>query len=433
MRVLVLLVACLIPVIAAETIGHLSFTLPSQVPGNPEVTVHVAYPLDAQGQVDREAAADMVYYQGWWNEREFQKGGVYAALSAARFTVVGIFFEGADRALGATNPIDPHSGSLPTVEAALAETRTRLGLADLKPFACGHSSGASAVYWAAAAKPALFEAIMPIAGRAPKVDPPHVLMLHVQTWGDGIRHDPAMAWHRVLQPLGLSTMLTPPPDWKSRSSQIWLHLNSQPSIRTGVAWLRAVADLRHGNHGVMPPASAWPVQAIASQVAATIEPPVAAGETRPMPSLAVAERFAGLHRDVDTRDDPATGAQVITVRPRLAASRVVMVAIPSERSADAAIWDAALAADDGAIGIAIRSPRTLAPTELARLVAAARPADLPVTVIALGDQTPALAGLADPIRRVAIDGDRLTPPEQVRRDPLKADAQYQGLLAQALR
>lgn len=395
-RSLLLSICLLVVIAAAEQTGSTSFTLPTTVPGNPEVTVQVVYPLGADGQVDVEAASDIVYYQGWWGEKEFQKGGVYQAIAKARFTVVGIFF--------ADTPIDPATGSLDVIIEAVARVRRMFGLEERRAFACGHSSGASAVYWAAAAKPTLFEAIAPISGRVPRGLPaPETLMLHVFTWGDD-RSIGGLAWHESLRASGLSTVLSTPPSWNARDNPIWLHLNSQPSITTAVAWLRAVADLRRASGGEVPPPSVWPVQAEAAWVAATVEP--AGGPVRrPMPSAALVDVFASMHRDVSECDDPATGAHITVVRPRLPVERTVVVLTPTVHRARST-WDAALATERGALGIAISSATPLSPAQLATLLAAPGliPAGPSCSVIAGGDQVPALAGIADPaIRRIAID------------------------------
>lgn len=407
-RHLALLILAAILAAADPGIGSTSFTMPTPVAKNPEVTVQVAYPLGADGAIDVEAAADVVYYQGWWGEKQFQKGGVFQALAKGRFTVVGIFFE--------DTPIDPATGSLDVVVQALAKVRQTLGLADRRPFGCGHSSGASAIYWAAAAKPKLFEAIAPISGRVQDgLQPPETLMLHVYTWGDLGRSDGALAWHAALRDGGLSTLLTPPPMWEARGNPIWLHLNSQPSITTAVAWLRAVADLRRAGNGVVPPPALWPVQAEASRVAATIEP--AGGPARrALPSAALAEAFTALHRDVSEFDDQDSGAHVVVVRPRLPVERTVVV-VPATGRGDKAVWDAALASERGAMGIAVSSRRPLQPAQLAALLA--RPGLIPAgpacSVVAAGDQAPALAGIGDPkIRRIAIE------PGQARADGVQA-------------
>jgi len=391
-----LLSVCALVVIAAEPAGSASFALPTKVPKNAEVTVQVAYPLGPDGKVDVEAASDVVYYQGWWGEKDFQKGGVFQALAKARFTVVGIFFE--------DTPIDPATGSLDAVTEALARVRQMLGLPDWRAFACGHSSGASAVYWAAATRPKLFEAIAPISGRVPQGLPaPETLMLHVFTWGDD-RSIGGLAWHESLRLSGLSTVLSTPPNWGARGNPIWLHLNSQPSITTAVAWLRAVADLRRASGGEVPPPAIWPVQAEASWVASTVEP-AGGPNRRPLPAAALADQFAALHRDVSERTDPATGARITVVRPRLQADRTVVVLSPTARR-DRSTWDAALATERGALGIAIASATPLTAGQLGKLLAEPGliPAGPPCSVIAAGDQTPALAGITDPaIRRIAIE------------------------------
>jgi hypothetical protein len=402
-----ILSVCALAVFSAEPAGTTSFTLPTTVTKNPEVTVRVVYPLGADGKIDVGAASDVVYYQGWWGEKEFYKGGVFQALAQARFTVVGIFFE--------DTPIDPATGSLDVVIAALAQVRQMFGLPDWRAFACGHSSGASAVYWAAAAKPKLFEAIVPISGRVPQGLPaPETLMLHVFTWGDD-RSIGGLAWHESLRATGLSTVLSTPPNWGARGNPIWLHLNSQPSITTAVAWLRAVADLRRASGGEVPPPAIWPVQAEASWVASTVEP--AGGPVRrALPSAALAEQFAALHRDISERTDPATGARITVVRPRLPVDRTVVVLSPTKRR-DRSTWDAALATERGALGIAIASAVPLTPEQLGRLLAEPGliPAGAPCSVIAAGDQTPALAGITDPaIRRIAIE------PAQVGKDGILA-------------
>jgi hypothetical protein len=395
-RSLLLSVCVLVVIAAAEQNGATSFTLATTVPKNPEVTVQVVYPLGADGKVDVEAASDIVYYQGWWGEKEFQKGGVYQAIAKARFTVVGIFFE--------DTPIDPATGSLDVIIEALARVRQMFGLEDRRAFACGHSSGASAVYWAAAAKPKLFEAIAPISGRVPEGLPvPETLMLHVFTWGDD-RSVGGLAWHESLRASGLSTVLSTTPIWGARDNPIWLHLNSQPSITTAVAWLRAVADLRRASGGEVPPPAIWPVQADAAWVAATVEP--SGGPThRPLPSAALVDVFAAMHRDVSERDDAATGAHITVVRPRLPVDRTVVVLTPTMHR-KRSTWDAALATERGALGIAISSIRPLSPDQLATLLAEPGliPAGPSCSVIAGGDQVPALAGITDSaVRRIAID------------------------------
>ncbi len=391
-----LLSACALVLIASEQIGTTSFTLPTTVSKNPEVTVQVAYPLGADGKVDVEAASDVVYYQGWWGEKDFQKGGVFQAIAKARFTVVGIFFEG--------TPIDPATGSLDVITEALVRVRQMLGLHEWRAFASGHSSGASAVYWAAAARPKLFEAIVPISGRVPQGLPaPETLMLHVFTWGDD-RSIGGLAWHESLRASGLSTVLSTPPNWAARGNPIWLHLNSQPSITTAVTWLRAVADLRRASGGEVPPPAIWPVQAEATWVASTVEP--AGGPARrALPSATLVEQFAAMHRDVSEHSDAATGAHITVVRPRLPTNRTVVILSPTARR-DRSTWDAALATERGALGIAIASANPLTPDQLGKLLAEPGliPSGLPCSVIAAGDQTPALAGITDPaIRRIAIE------------------------------
>jgi pimeloyl-ACP methyl ester carboxylesterase len=387
---------------AAEP-GRLSFTMTTTVAGNTTVTVEVAYPVDEAGKPTAEAK-DIAYYAPYWCEDHFATDhGVFEAM-ARHFTVVGIFFDDRKLPAEAKDSIDPESGSLDVVMAAVEEARKRLGLPPGKVFACGHSSGGTQIYYAARAMPELFEAIAPIAGRAPEVTvAPAVPTLHVMTFGDN-RAKQALAWHQLQAPAGWSTMLTTDPRWESRDNQIWLHLNSSESIALTVDWLRAVADLRAAHGGVLPPPRSWPAQIDAARIAATAETQM--NGLRALPSVAIAERIRAAHRRVETSEDAATGLRMVRVTPLTGVDRTVVVLVDPSRKPDAALYDAVLAAGKGADAIAIRSSNAqTAPAAIARLIAAEQERDpgRPCLVIAEATTCAALDALPPGVLRVAID------------------------------
>lgn len=379
--------------IAAEpaTGGTLTFPLATKVPGNPTVKVQVAWPRDANG-VPTVEARDVVYYAPYWCEENFAAGGVFKAL-AEHFTVVGMFLDDRDAKGGDRRSIDPESGSFKAIEEALSETRTKLDLPPGKALACGHSSGATLIYWAARAHPEAFEAMAPIAGTVPPTTtPPAIPTLHVHTFGDG-RVARAEAWHALTAETSL--MLTTDPIWSQRDNAIWLHLNTSESVSLAVAWLRGVADVRRANAGVLPAMATWPVAMPAAQVAGTAEAqPIGVHH---FPNQELATRFASVHRQIDRRVDAETGAQITTVTPRQGALRTVVVAIAPGRKADDAMYDAVLIAGKGATAIAVQGGTA------ATLAAVVATCTGPVAVIAPAAQADLLAALPAETMRLVLD------------------------------
>jgi hypothetical protein len=346
------------------TLGRLDFPLHTSVVKNEDVTVHVAWPVDASGAA-LPAARDIVYYQPWWNEKNFATDhGVFEEMAKA-FTVVGIFLNDQENPKGVRETLDPESGSYAAIEEAIETARTKLHLPPGKPFATGHSSGACLIYWAAGAHPETFEAIAPIAGLPPTnvtLPPPAIPTLHVHTFGDWTTKE-SMKWHQ--QALANSVMLTPDPKWEWRTNQIWLHLNSSESIQLTVAWLRGVADLRAAHAGKLPPMRAWPVQVPAAQVAGTAEEHPTG--TRAFPNQDLATRFTQVHRRIERATDAASGMVSATVTPLAGADRTVIVLVDPARKFDMAMYDAVLVAGKGAVAIAVQGGTE---ASLAALVAA---------------------------------------------------------------
>lgn len=386
--------AFFLPVAMAEepaSGGTLTFPLATKVPGNPTVKVQVAWPRDANGAPTAEAR-DIVYYAPYWCEENFAGGGVFKAL-AEHFTVVGMFLD--DRATkgDVRRSTDPESGSFEAIEEAIGETRTKLDLPPGKALACGHSSGATLIYWAARAHPEAFEAMAPIAGTVPPTTaPPAIPTLHVHTFGDG-GVARAEAWHALT--LDTSLMLTTDPIWAQRDSPIWLHVNTTESVSLAVSWLRGVADVRRANAGELPAMATWPVAMPAAQVAGTAEAQPTG--VRHFPNQELATRFAAVHRQIDRRVDAETGAQITTVTPRQGAPRTVVVAIAPGRKATDAIYDAVLIAGKGATAIAVQGGTA---ATLASVVAACSG---PVAVIAPAAQADLLAALPVDTMRLVLD------------------------------
>jgi hypothetical protein len=377
------------PKATAEAPGTLTFDLPCQLAGGQVVTVHVAYPTLPDGSVD-PAAADIVYYQGWWGEKEFWKGDAFKSLAAERMTVVGIFFDAKEDVVG-------EKDAVPVIADALAITRKKLGLPPNLAFGCGHSSGASFINGVAATHPGFFDAIAPLAGSlhyVPKGAPaPHIPMLQVFSYGDRERAEGALAWNAELRSEGYCTMLVASPVWNSIGSPVWLHLNTQPSIAGAAHWLKAVADLRRAHGGTIPAPSQWP-QAPASQVASTFET-WKEGEMRPVPSAALAGEFAAIHRTVMRSDT------LLTVTPRLPAKRLIVIVPPAGRSADNALLDAYLASDSEAVGVAVLTAGGDLPDRV-RGVVNTYP-DLPTLVIQHGTDQLAHANLPERATTVLIE------------------------------
>ncbi len=397
-----LVVLCLCRVGTAAESGHLSFTMSTTVADNQTVTVEVAYPLGADGKPTAEAR-DIAYYAPYWCEEKFADGGVFAAM-AAHFTVVGIFLDDRKLPQGSVRSTDPASGSLAAIQAAIEETRKRLQLPAGKAFACGHSSGASLLYWAVREKPEVFEAIAPIAGYAPDIrTAPQVPTLHVATFGDNNLVS-SLAWHRMQNVGGWSSMLTTDPRWEARDNPIWLHLNSDASITLAVAWLRGVADLRAAHGGVLPAPRDWPVQVAAERVAATGESK--AKGMRAFPNTALAERFTAVHRRVETVVDQTSGLRVARVTPLAGADRTVFVLVDPARKAEMALYDAVLIAGKGADAIAVQATRSAgAAHAVATLIATeqARHPERPCLVIAEAAASAALAALPANVVKVVVD------------------------------
>lgn len=386
---------------AAEP-GRLDFPLHTSVVKNEDVTVQVAWPVDANGAAT-PAARDIVYYQPWWNEKNFATDhGVFEELAKA-FTVVGIFLNDQENPPGTRETLDPESGSYAAIEAAIEGTRTRLHLPPGKAFATGHSSGACMIYWAAGVHPTTFEAIAPIAGYTrPELPAPAIPTLHVHTFGDFTTAS-SLAWHEAS--LGNSLMLTPDPKWESRNSQIWLHLNSSESIQLTVAWLRGVADLRAAHAGVLPPMSEWPVHKPATLVAGTAEEHPTG--TRAFPNEELAQRFTQVHRHIVRSSDAASGMVSATVTPLSGADRTVIVLVDPKRDFAMAMYDAVLVAGKGAVAIAVQGGDE---ASLARLVAersapvvAGTAAACPVAVIAPAALSARLAALPATTTRLVLD------------------------------
>lgn len=111
---------------AAEP-GWLDFPLHATVVKNEGVTVHVAWPVAADGKPAPEAP-DIVYYQPWWNERNFATDhGVFEELAKA-FTVVGIFLNDQENSPATRRTLDPENGPFAAIEEAIEGARTRLQL-----------------------------------------------------------------------------------------------------------------------------------------------------------------------------------------------------------------------------------------------------------------------------------------------------------------
>lgn len=381
--------------LAAAEPGRLDFPLHTTVVKNEDVTVHVAWPKAADGTPAPEAR-DIVYYQPWWNERNFATDhGVFEELAKA-FTVVGIFLNDQENPKGVRESLDPESGSFAAIEEAIEQTRTRLQLPPGKAFATGHSSGACLIYWAAGAHPETFEAIAPIAGYVPsKLPPPAIPTLHVHTFGDYTTKS-SMAWHE--RSLANSLMLTPDPMWEARENKIWLHLNSSESIQLTVSWLRGVADLRAANAGTLPPMSVWPVLVPAERVAGTAEEHPTG--MRAFPNDALAARFAQVHRRIERTTDAASGMRTATVTPLTGSDRTVIVLIDPARDFEMAMYDAVLIAGKGATAIAVKGGDDGA---LAALVARTSVDGRQVAVIAPAPQAERLAALPAGTTRMVLD------------------------------
>lgn len=414
--------------LAAAEPGRLDFPLRTTVVKNEDVTVHVAWPVDAEGKPAPEAR-DIVYYQPWWNERNFATNhGVFEELAKA-FTVVGIFLNDQENPPGTRRTLDPESGSFAAIEEAIAGARTRLRLPPGKALATGHSSGGCLIYWAAAAHPEAFEAIAPIAGYPPdKLPPPAIPTLHVHTFGDWTTK-PSLAWHE--RSLANSLMLTPDPLWEARESQIWLHLNSSESIQLTVAWLRGVADLRTANAGTLPAMSAWPVQVPAERVAGTAEERPTG--SRSFPNAVLAARFTEVHRRIERSTDPASGMLSATVTPLTGSERTVVVLIDPARDFEMALYDAVLVAGKGARAIAVKGGDD---ASLAALVARESTGDRPVAVIAPALQAVRLAALPAGTTRLVLDPASAVAPGVIAvasdaPEGTKPDLRHQRLLASA--
>lgn len=401
MRLIALLAGCSLTALApfgvtgAAEPGRLDFPLTTTMAGNTNLTVHVAWPVDANGEA-APTARDIVYYQPWWNETNFATDhGVFEELAKA-FTVVGIYLKERDLPEGAPNPTDPDSGSFAAIEQAIEGARERRHLPPGKPFATGHSSGGCLIYWAAGAHPETFEAIAPIAGFPPrKLGPPAIPTLHVHTFGDWTTPT-SLAWHE--RSLANSLMLTPDPKWEWRTNKIWLHLNSSDSIQLTVAWLRGVADLRAAHAGVLPKMSEWPVQVPAAQVAGTAEEHPTG--TRAFPTQELATRFTQVHRRIETTTDAASGMVSATVTPLTGADRTVIVLVDPAREWKMALYDAVLVAGKGAVAIAVQGGTD---ASLAALVAAHTTPDKSVAVIAPETLAPRLAALPATTTRLVLD------------------------------
>lgn len=420
-------------VLSAAEPGRLDFPLHTTVVKNEDVTVHVAWPVGADGAPAPEAR-DIVYYQPWWGEKNFPTDhGVFEELAKA-FTVVGIFLDDEHNPKGVRESLDPESGSFDAIEAAIAGTRERLHLPPGKAFATGHSSGGCLIYWAAAAHPDAFEAIAPIAG-LPMTDlpPPAIPTLHVHTLGDWTTKK-SLAWHE--RSLANSLMLTPDPIWKARTNKIWLHLNSSESIQLTVSWLRGVADLRATNSGKLPPMAQWPVQMPAEQVAGT-------GEDHPtgvryFPNQELATRFTKVHRKIEHATDAESGVRIARVTPRAGADRLTIVLVDPARSANDALYDAVLVAGKGATAIALQPPATgFSDGTLARLIAAEQASHVGQTcaVVAPAKLAGALAQLDPKLTRLVLDPtDPVAPGIQVvqlAQQAKEPEVQQQNLLEQA--
>jgi len=371
--------------------GRLDFPLATTVPGNAQVTVHVAWPRDATG-APTIAARDIVYYAPYMGEKQFADGGVFKAL-AEHFTVVGMFFDDSKGLGGEWGSIDPDSGSFEAIEAAIDTTRTKLNLPPGKAFACGHSSGGTLIYWAARAHPAAFEAMAPIAGTAPKSSsPPRIPTLHVHTFGDE-RVPKAQLWYAQTHENAL--MLTTDPIWSARNSPIWRHLNTAETVTLAIAWLRGVADVRRAHEGILPSMQEWPVPAPATQVAGTAE--ANPSGVCHFPNQDLAQRFAAAHRQIDYRIDAASGAHITTVTPRLGAARTVVVVIAPGRKAQDAIYDAVLIAGKGATAIAVQGGNA------ATIAAVVATCSGPVAMIAPAAQAELMAAVPSGILRLVLD------------------------------
>lgn len=99
---------------AAEP-GRLDFPLHATVVKIEGVTVHVAWPVAADGKPAPEAP-DIVYYQPWWNERNFATDhGVFEELAKA-FTVVGIFLNNQENSPATRRTLDPENGPFAAIE-----------------------------------------------------------------------------------------------------------------------------------------------------------------------------------------------------------------------------------------------------------------------------------------------------------------------------
>ena len=373
----------------ADAPGTLTFDLPCQLAGGQFVTVHVAYPTLPDGSVD-PAAADIVYYQGWWGEKEFWKGGAFKTLATERMTVVGMFFDAKEDVVG-------EKDAVPVIAQALEITRKKLGLPPGKALACGHSTGAMFINGVAALHPEFFDAIAPLAGNlrlVPKGTPaPHIPMLQVFSYGDRPRAEGALGWNADLRSEGWCTMLVASPVWNSIGSPVWLHLNTQPSIAGAAHWLKAIAELRRAHGGTIPAPSQWP-QAPASQVASTFET-WKEGETRPIPSAALTNEFAAIHRTVTKSDT------LLTVAPRLPAKRLIIIVPPAGRSADNALLDAYLASDSEAVGVTVLATGGALPSAVQGVLAAYP--DLPTLVIQHGSDQLAQTKLPERATTVLVE------------------------------
>jgi pimeloyl-ACP methyl ester carboxylesterase len=289
-----------------------SFTLPSTVPGNPQVTCHIAWPVAADGRRSTRQG-DLVLYLQHPKERFYlppQKTWDYKTyehlVSEGGFTVCGVFFENmAEEEVDVLRDrsrsyIFRESGSYPVLRSALDEVRRRRSLPVRPVFTFGYSAGGILAQRFAEAYPDQVDGVASLGGRhfhqGGGSQAAHLLL---SALGDTGTEDHAgiMRWLDLRGVPG--ARLETAPDWGKRGQYMFYHCLNRLSTHLALRWIEGVADQRRAG---VPAAEAkrWPYVAdrrdpsrVVSTQQAGWRQVVPTGQEVWLPSAAVARLWLG--------------------------------------------------------------------------------------------------------------------------------------------
>ena len=394
-----------------------SFTMPSSVPRNAEVTCHVLRPTDETPRRD-----DLVLYLQHPQEQIWKSELFERLARESGFTVCGLFFAGMGKTEvdlygdKANSYLWPESGSVTALMAAVAEVRKRHGLPPRPILVIGNSGGGTLAQHVAATATGVDGGVS-LGGcvflATARFRMPFLIL---NTLGDETaEHANSIAAFRyvLMEPV---LRLESFPDWgrRGKDGQLFHHCISQGAFRLALRYLEGLADLRR-DRGHMPRSGQWPFAADPAQPArlvTTVYPEWRGDLDSPtpvmLPSAATALAWLDLPRP-PRQDHPLPRAISTAPAATRPAEAVAIIGWTdtrpdpdlAHRLVSLAAWDTAQAADAGLHGLWSAQADTR-PGDLLNAAVRQHPPlkDLPVLII-LHEPTAAELSTASRVRGAA--------------------------------